>query len=592
MLKAGVGAAVFSSLPTISAFALDVTRKQSSPAFSPSFISVPKGYSENLALTYGYKAQTLLRWGDALSGDGAPFIPSELTAETQQERFGYNNDFIAYLPIKGSSSHGLLHVNHEYTNAHLMFSGTAKNTSNETLSEEQMRIEQQAQGFSTIEVKRDEAGQWQIVPNSRYSQRTTATSPIRVSGPAAGNARLKTKADPQGLTVQGTFANCAGGVTPWGTVLVSEENIDGYFGGEVEGAEARNHQRYTIAEKTYYGWQRMDPRFDVSQTPNEPNRFGWVVEYDPFDPLSQPVKRTALGRFKHESATCAIAPDGRLVVYSGDDDYFEYIYRFVSRDKVNETNRKANRNLLDNGTLFVAKFHENGELEWIPLRFGERGLTAKNGFYSQADVLIESRRAGDVVGATKMDRPEGIAVHPHSGGVYVSLTRNPKRKKTNAANPRSQNVDGHIIHMQLKNGDHAADKFKWNIMLMSGDPDQDSPNYGERVSPSGWFGSPDNLAFHPSGCLWIATDGMPKSYGVADGLYATNAMRTPKCFLRAPKGAEVTGPCFTPDGETLFLAIQHPGEDKGSTFDAPSTRWPDFSPDMPPRPSVIVVTKA
>lgn len=591
-LKISAGVAAAGSLTSLPLAAMGKHPQGKSSAFSLDFTSIAKDYTDGLTVTNGYKAQVLVSWGDAVLSSVGKFQPHNQTAENQAKLFGYNNDFTAYLPINGSSSHGLLHVNHEYTNAHLMFSGVKKKNSSYTITPEQLRIEQAAQGFSTLEVKLSNAAQWQVVENSKYARRVTANTPIKISGPAAGSKRLQTAADPTGKLVLGTFANCAGGVTPWGTVLTCEENFDGYFKHKTKTSERANHKRYTVSKKLYYGWYRIDDRFDVKKTPNEPNRFGWVVEYDPKDPNSQPVKRTALGRFKHETATCTTSPDGRLVVYSGDDDYFEYIYRFVSTDKINTEDRQANKDLLDNGTLYVAKFNADGTLNWLPLIYGQGPLTDINGFYSQADVLIETRRAGDVLGATKMDRPEGIAISPKTGEIYVSLTRNPKRDYPNIANPRIKNEGGHIIKMAAPNADHAADKFNWDIDILAGNPEHDNPDYNGRINKSGWFSSPDNLAFHPSGSLWIATDGMQGSYGFAEGLYATDKNTKPKCFLRAPRGAEVTGPCFTPDGQTLFLSIQHPGDDKGSTFDEPSTRWPDFKDNMPPRPSVLAISKA
>lgn len=560
--------------------------------FALSFKEVTRGNTPELAVAEGYRAQTLIRWGDPVLPGAQAFTPQDWTAAKQSLAFGFNNDFTAYLPLQESSRHGLLHVNHEYTIPHLMFPGlTAKNELQE-MTDAQMQVEQAAHGFSVIEVKRAEDGSWSTVPASRYARRATAYTPMKISGPAAGHVRLRTAADPQGRTVLGTLGNCAGGVTPWGTVLVSEENFDGYFGGETFGEEAKNHERYTVGQRPYYAWHRMEPRFDLYRTPNEPNRFGWVVEYDPYDPLSQPVKRTALGRFKHETATCALAADGRLVVYSGDDDYFEYIYRFVSSRKVDKANRAANANLLDDGTLYVAQFEADGKLRWLALRHGENNLTPENGFHSQADVLIEARRAGDVAGATKMDRPEGIAIYPHSQAVFVSLTRNPGRDTVDAANPRLHNKAGHLLKLQPPSGDHAADVFAWDIAMLAGDPAKDKADYGNRaVSENGWFANPDNLAFHPSGSLWVCTDGLPQGYGYADGLFAADGTTGPKAFLRSPTGAEVTGPSFTPDGETLFLSIQHPGDDKHSTFDNPSTRWPDFDAATPPRSSVLAITR-
>ncbi len=587
----GMGAAGITALATYPALAAKGRTKPSilvsqtalqSEAFNLNFIAVSKGYTQDLVVAEGYHASPLIRWGDRILPLQQGLSPSQIQARS----FGYNNDFIAYLPLNGSQ-HGILHVNHEYTNAHLMFPNTQEKTASQTLNQEQSQVEQQAHGFSVLEVKKTAPNQWKIVPDSMYARRVTATTAIAISGPAAGNPRMQTAADPSGKMVLGTLGNCSGGVTPWGTVLVSEENIDGYFSGTVEGLEFDNHKRYTIAQKPYYGWHRFDARFDIAQNPNEPNRFGWVVEYDPRNPKSQPVKRTALGRFKHETATCTIAPDGRVVVYSGDDDYFEYIYRFVSNEKLSSANRK---NLLDDGILYVAQFKEDGRLKWLPLVFGQGALTPQNGFQSQADVLIETRRAADISGATQMDRPEGIAIQPFTNHVFVSLTKNPKREKTNAANPRVKNDSGHIVKMIPPGGNHAANEFAWDIHILAGDPDKQETNYNGRVSKNGWFGNPDNLAFHPSGSLWIATDGMPELVGSGDGLYATSTLSPPKCFLRAPKGAEVTGPCFTPDGQTLFVSIQHPGEDEGSTYDNPSTRWPDFMPNRPPRPTVVAIT--
>jgi secreted PhoX family phosphatase len=552
------------------------------------FTSVPRGNTPHHAVAEGYQLQMIARWGDVLfPEETATFNPTELTAESQQKRFGYNNDFLAYLPFakdSEDSTHGFLHVNHEYTCGYLMFPHLTWETATTEATEAQMQVEMEAHGFSLLELRRERAN-WQPVMGSEYTRRVTATTPIRVSGPAAGHPRLRTLKDPEGMLVKGTIANCSGGVTPWGTILVSEENIDGYFYGRTVGEEAVNHKRYTIGKENNYGWYRVDPRFSVAREPHEPNRFGWVVEYDPYNPESQPVKRTALGRFKHETATCTIAADGRVVVYSGDDDYFEYIYRFVSRDTLGSNNR----DILDDGVLSVARFLPEGIVEWIPLVHGQNGLTAENGFESQADVLIEARRAGDVVGATKMDRPEGIAVHPHTQGVYVSLTKNPHRQETDAANPRKANRAGHILRMQPAGGDHGGDDFRWDIFVLAGDPESDEPRYGRRPAKT----CPDNLAFDPAGRLWVCTDGMPENMNSADGVYAIPTegeyQAAPRCFFRAPIGAEVTGPRFTPDGETFFLSVQHPAED--SSYDEPSTRWPDFDPALPPRPAVVAFTR-
>jgi secreted PhoX family phosphatase len=456
------------------------------------------------------------------------------------------------------------------------------------------------------------------VPGGPYNRRITATTPIEITGPAAGSDRLKTAADPTGTRVLGTLNNCAAGITPWGTFLTAEENFHGYFWTDqldaedkpvagLGGPEAANYKRYGVPGRTYE-WGRFDPRFNLDQEQNEANRFGWIVEIDPFDPASLPKKRTALGRFKHEGAATAVNADGRVVLYSGDDERFEYAYRFVTDGTFNSSDRAANLDLLDAGTLSVARFNEDGTGEWLPLVFGSGPLTPENGFNSQADVLIETRRAADLVGATKMDRPEDMEANAVTGKVYLMLTNNTRREpdQVDAANPRAANAFGHIIEITYADGDQTADRFTWDILLRCGDPSvaEVGATFSADTSKDGWFGMPDNCVFDGQGRLWVSTDGQgPKSTGRTDGFFAVDtegaSRGTSKLFFRVPVGAEMSGPCFTPDDATLFLAVQHPaegGEDweafgRQSTFDDPSTRWPDFQPDMPPRPSIVAITR-
>ena len=281
-----------------------------------------------------------------------------------------------------------------------------------------------------------------------------------------------------------------------------------------------------------------------------------------------------------------------------------YVYKFVTRDAYNAQNSAANRDLLDNGTLYVARFDAGGKMQWLPLVFGQGPLTKANGFENQGDVLIETRRAADLLGATPMDRPEDVEVNPLTGRVYVVLTYNEQRKpeQVDAANPRGPNNFGHIIEIvpPVVNGkaDHTATECPWEFFIIGGDPK--NPEHGARypgpVSANGWIATPDNLAFDPKGRIWIATDGQEDRAGFSDSLYAAETSGpqrgVTRNFFSSPRGAEVTGPAFTPDGKTLFLSVQHPADEKGSTFDKPSTRWPDFKPDMPPRSAVVAITKA
>lgn len=520
----------------------------------------------------------------------------------QQQQFGYNNDFLAFLPFErgsNNSRHGFLVVNHEYTNPELMFSGITYEDKTETRTEEHIQIEAAAHGHTVVEIKQGDDDQWQVIKESPFNRRYTLNTKMTISGPAAGSDRLKTDKDLSGTEVFGTLSNCSGGVTPWGTVLSGEENFHFYFQGELdEPREAQNHQRYGVSGEMDYSFFETDSRFRLNESPQEPNRFGWVVEIDPYDKEWVPVKRTALGRFKHEGAATALNHDGRVVVYSGDDERFEYLYKFVSQEKYNPDDVAANRDLLDSGTLYVAKFSED-KVNWLPLTYGEGPLTPSNGFNSQADVLIETRRAADLLEATPMDRPEDVEANPVTHNVFVVLTNNDQRQpdQVDKPNPRANNVHGHIIELDIPKvsgkPDYAATEHKWSIFIKAGHLESDDAWYQEQT-PATWMSCPDNCAFDNQGRLWISTDGANKSAGIVDGAYmieveGPNRALT-KQFFHVPIGAELCGPCFTPDNSTLFVAIQHPGEQ--STFDKPSTRWPNPpNSELPPQPSVVAITK-
>jgi secreted PhoX family phosphatase len=572
------------------------------------FDEIEAGVDATHHVASGYHAQVLLRWGDPLFADAPAFDPLAQSPESQARQFGYNSDYVGFLPIGGSSEHGLLVVNHEYTNEELMFPGVgvqdAADANFAKMTKALVDIEMAAHGGSVVEIRRA-AGGWRAVTGSKFNRRITAETPMILTGPAAGDTRLRTSADPSGKEVRGTINNCAGGVTPWGTWLTCEENFNFYFWGKLADGhrETANHTRYGV-NKPAYAWGKFHERFDLAKEPNEPNRFGWVVEIDPFDPAFVPRKRTALGRLKHEGAAGIVSRDGHYVVYLGDDERFDYVYKFVSGGKVDAGNRAANLDLLDSGALYVARFNPDGSGTWLPLTHGSGPLIDANGFRSQADVLIEARHAADLLGATKMDRPEDIEANPKTDRVYVILTNNIRRNpdQVDAANPRAKNAFGHIIELAPEGRDHAAASFKWEILVKCGDPSIAAvgATFSSETSKNGWFGMPDNCAIDGQGRLWIATDGNSgKATGRADGLWAMEtegALRgTSKHFLRVPVGAELCGPFFTPDDSTLFVAVQHPGEaDDGpaTSFEKPSTRWPDFKDSMPPRPSVLAVTKS
>ncbi|ONM46616.1 PhoX family protein [Nocardia donostiensis] len=582
------------------------------PGAGTDFTPVVPNTEDAVVVPEGYEQGVVIRWGDPLFADAPEFDARKQTPAAQLKQFGYNNDFAGLLPIEGQTDRYLLVVNHEYTTEPFMFPGFAP----EAMTREQFEITIAAHGLSVVEVE-GEAGSGKLTPVfGKYNRRITAASEFRLTGPAAGSDLLKTSADPTGTTVAGTFANCSGGVTPWGTVLSGEENFNGYFAGR---AADERMKRYGVGEiDSPHYWERFDKRFDLAQEPNEANRFGWVVEIDPWDPNSVPVKHTALGRFKHEAANIYVTDDGTVVAYSGDDERFEYMYKFVSSRKMQPgmgaASRRHNLTILDAGTLYVAKLtgdHPDridgsgrptsdqgftGTGQWIPiLRANEDGTAESLVDGMTADqVAIFTRLAGDKVGATKMDRPEDFEANPKTGKVYVALTNNSKRgtegkAAADEANPRNQNKNGQVLELV---DDHAGTEFNWSLLLVCGDPAAADTYYGgfdkTQVSP---ISCPDNVAFDGYGNLWISTDG--NALGTNDGLFSVtldgDRRGETKQFLTVPAGGETCGPVITE--QRVLVCVQHPGEIDGASADRPASHWPDGGDSMP-RPAVVAVWKA
>ncbi|MFT5787498.1 MAG: secreted PhoX family phosphatase [Ascidiaceihabitans sp.] len=583
------------------------------------FSELAWGNDETHHIADGYDADVLLRWGDPITADAPEFDVMNQTSAAQLQQFGYNNDYVGFTALNDAGTRGLLCVNHEYTNEEVMFPGLGRQDRDafKGMTPELIDIEMAAHGGTVVEIVQT-SGKWEVVRDGQYNRRITPlNTEMTFSGPAAGHDRMKTTSDPEGMAVIGTMNNCAGGMTPWGTYLMAEENFHGYFWTDVVDAdgkpdisaqpEAKQMKRYGVPGR-WYAWGTQYDRFNIDKEPNEPNRFGWIVEVDPRDPAAKPVKHTALGRFRHEGAETTVSKDGHLVIYSGDDNRFDYQYKYVSGGKVGD-DASANSALLSDGTLYVARFDEDGTILWMPLTHGSGPLTPANGFNDQGDVMIDTRLAADLLGATPMDRPED-AQPRGDGTAYIMLTNNNRRKpdQVNAANPRADSSFGHIIEIKEDQQDHAATKGTWSILVKCGDPSiaDVGAHWNPETSENGWFGSPDNAAIDVDGRLWISTDQGSNwgKTGKSDGLYALETegdlRGTSKLFFRTPVGGELCGPYFHDSGETLFLAVQHPGTDgtkslkgfeRNSTFEDPATRWPDFDPKMPPRPSVVVVTK-
>jgi secreted PhoX family phosphatase len=628
----GTGALVVGSLATRAVAAGPAPVAASSSAVRPStdaWTPVAPNVRDAVTVPGGYRSRTVIAWGDKVLADAPAFDVLAQTEESASKQFGYNNDYVGVLPL--NKAQALLVVNHEYTNEELMFPATGYTQA------EIKRIAIQSHGQSIVKIQRvggPESGEWRTAdPDNKYNRRITGTTPFEVVGPAAGDPRLKTAADPSGRRVLGTLNNCGGGTTPWGTVLSGEENFDQYFdrSGAVDSRYSASYARYGITGSGSRGWSEVDPRFDLTTEPHEPFRFGWIVEIDPYDARSTPRKQSMLGRFKHEGANVIIADSGHAVAYLGDDERGDYIYKFVSADTFDPRDTQAarlrNLQLLTRGTLYVARLTGDdavarnadgsvvvadgaydGTGAWVPLTSDTESFVPG---FSVADVLIDTRLAADRVAPTKMDRPEDVQPNPVNRKIYAALTNNSDRATkypTDEANPLARsytrpalgaplvqqngNRNGYILEITEAGGDHTASTFAWDLLLVCGEPSSPETYFAgfpkDQVSP---ISCPDNVAFDEVGNLWISTDG--SVLGGHDGLFRV-PVAGPKRgqvqqFLTVPKGAETCGPLITEGDRSVWIAVQHPGEKTGSTFATPFSTWPhthDF-----PRPGVVVTWK-
>jgi len=566
------------------------------------FDSIKAATTDSISLPPGYRSSVLISWGQPLHAAGPAFDPGgNGSARDQEVQFGDNNDGMSLFAFADDPNRALMAINNEYTNYRYLYPHGGM-----PASLEQVHKAQASEGVSVIEIRRTGNG-WAFAQGSPFNRRIHGNTPIRLGGPAAGHALLRTRADNTGTLALGTFQNCANGKTPWGTYLTCEENFTDCFGSsDPRQAFDTAQKRYgAVAASKEINWHPHDPRFDLAVNPNELNRHGWVVEIDPFDPHSMPVKRTALGRFKHENAALAETADGRAVVYMGDDERGEFIYKFISRDRINHKDPKANRDLLDHGTLYVARFDDGdknpdlprGQGQWVELSHGKNGIDSAGGFANQGEVLIHARLAGSAVNATRMDRPEWIVVSPKDGQVYCTLTNNAKRgedgQPVGGPNPREKNVYGQILRWKARNDDHGTDTFDWDLFVVAGNPlvhAGQAKGGSSNITPQNMFNSPDGLGFDDAGRLWIQTDGDSGNSGDFAGmgnnqmLCADPASGEIRRFMVGPIGCEVTGISFSPDQKTLFVGIQHPGENGGSTF-------PEHLPNGKPRSSVMAISR-
>ena len=529
-----------------------------------SFTAIAPSTADNVVVPDGYTATVLVPWGDPIVPDGPAFrFDGGNTAAEQAQQFGMGHDGMHFFRTGGKR--GLLAMNHEFVDNAIMFNAAPNWNDAETVLRSQ-----NGHGVSICELEL-RRGKWSRVasPNAR---RITPNTPMVLTGPAAGHPLLQTSADPSGVSVLGTFNNCSNGSTPWGTYLTCEENFNGYFGtDDAAFIPTPLMNAYGIVKTPFAAvWYRVDPRFDIAVNPNESNRFGWVVEIDPMDPSSTPKKRTALGRVKHEVAAFAEADDGRAVIYTSDDERFQRLYKYVSARPWKKMLR-GGQSPLDEGTLHVARFDADGTGAWVPLVPG-----SVPGYTDLASILIDTRGAAAAAGGTAMDRPEWVAVHPHVPGLaYGTFTNNTARTAADPANPRFPNPHGHILRWHNSDSDHGAETFVWSVYALAGAGL--GTGDGSTIAPGDAFGSPDGLAVDEKGWVWIETDGGQPIACNNQMLVSDPATGDVRRFLVGPVGCEITGWTVADDGRTLFVNIQHPGEQ--ATFGAPASQsnWPDFA---------------
>lgn len=629
MLKGSLALAVTSMFTGPVANSL---RPQAATAATTSLLGfkpVPVSEADSIVVPEGYTARTLMPWGEPITGS-YPAYSLENTGAEQGMQVGSHHDGMHFFPIEGqspyegSSEDGLLVMNHEYVEPRFMHRvavGTALTRSQvpmqgDTREADQVLKELNGHGVSVARIRKQADGSWAVVQDIR-NRRVTGLTPMEMRGPVRGSDLVKTKYSPDGTMTRGTLNNCAHGVTPWNTYLAAEENWAGYFVNK-DAELPREHTRYGVAtENGRYRWELADNgadeylRFDASTKAasptqdyrNEPNSFGWMVEIDPFAPDSTPVKRTALGRFAHEGVVFQPAVEGQPVVcYSGDDARFEYIYKYVSAQPYRGAT--ASGSLLDEGNLYVAKFNDDGSGEWIALEFGQNGLTAANGFASQAEVLVNTRAAADFVGATKMDRPEWGAVDPNTNQVYFTLTNNTRRteEQVDAANPREENRWGQIVRWSEASNNPTALAFDWDMFVIAGPEDDSEKLSGKSLDATNMFCCPDGLWIDADSRLWIQTDmgesdmnkGDFVQFGNNQMLAANPETGEIRRFLTGPIGQEITGVVTTPDQRTMFINVQHPGAtttEEDFAAGQVNSQWPDRNPAIYPRSATVVITK-
>ena len=537
------------------------------PSYAIAFASVAINSNDTVTVPAGYTVDVLLKAGDSVEA-GTAYVPGSFPGSASQTNLwaGGNHDGMEFFDLSGvdPNSGGLLAINHELPDYNILFASGTYNAATATADQKALALS--AVGVSVVEIAKGTDGKFAVKAGSRFNKRYSGNTDYRVGGPAAGLLSS---------TIRGTLNNCSSGRTPWGTYLTCEETTNNY----------------------------LDPT-----QPN--NNYGWVVEIDPYQELAAPTKRTAMGRFSHENTAYLNDANNRVAFYMGDDSTPGCIYKFVPDRAYSTSNRASNVDLLDYGTLYVARFNADGTGEWRALVQGQNGLVANAAdpgnvsqsttpptpttvsFNSMADVLINAQSAARVAGGTLMDRPEWITVAPNHQAIFVTLTNNSGRRVTDNPNPRVTNLHGHILKFRENGDSPLASSFTWEIFLLAGNPDLAEANLKGNINGD-YFSSPDGLRIDPQGRLWVQTDhnltgnagtlngaavNMTQAFGNNSMYHVDQTSKASKRFLVGPTGCEITGIAYTPDLRNFFINIQHP-----------TGNWPVSG--QQPRSSTIVVRR-
>ncbi|KPL95793.1 PhoX family protein [Vibrio splendidus] len=636
VLKGGLGISAMTAFgafglaghSTANAATMQATGAQKSTA-TLAFESVKGSLTDSVVVPKGYTAQVLVPWGTPLNKQGNAWLKDGTNnAQDQANALGMHHDGTHFFPLNGNSNDGLLVINHEYIDQKALHANGPTYDEGNRPSLDEVRKEINAHGVSVVRVKL-EGNQWVMVDNDPLNRRYTGATVMDLSGPVAHSEFTKTKFSQDGSQARGTLNNCGNGYTPWGTYLTCEENWPGYFVNKGETTPAQ--ERIGIAtDKTRYGWdtlsgnkqERLDEfaRFDVTPTGesamddyrNEAHGHGYIVEIDPYTANSRAKKRSALGSFRHEGCAFGKLTEGEpIVFYSGHDSRFEYLYKFVSEEKWDPRDAEPSNRLsagdkyMDKGTLYVAKFNDDGSGTWLPLTLSSKttnGGKLGDSFDSQAALIINTAGAADLVGATPMDRPEWCSVDPMTGTAYLTLTNNNKRKEANSANPRVNNKFGHVIRWDEGK---TAGEFDWDIFVFGSPAVEDKSINRSGLTDMNQFASPDGLAFDARGILWIQTDNgadevtgytndqmlavVPSQLTDDNGnsaLIDANNQAQLKRFFVGPNGCEVTGFTISPDFKSLFVNIQHPANWPSSDDATAQTQG-----NVRPRASTVVIRR-